>query len=495
MGRGKVRGIIIIYFFFYFSAIAFSQITSLDRLKQGIESLKTDPDLSHGSWSIAVTDISSKNTLAEYNSNQTLVPASTLKIVTIAAAISILGKDFTYSTNLEYDGVIDASGTLKGNVFIKGSGDPTLDSEFFRDSSMNFLEEFVKAVKAKRIKKIEGSVIGDASIFEDETIPRGWIWEDIGNYFGAGPSGLNYRDNKYTVYFNSGAKAGDSTQIRNVFPEIPGLQLVNKVTSGGKSDDAFIYGAPYSDFHVVTGTIPVNRKDYEVEGSMPDPSLFCAYSLSKALQDANIKVEQPASTIRIMSLMQNGTKSNRQILYSHKSPTLEKIIYFTNLKSNNLYAESILKTIAYKTSGQGTLEDGIDVLKKFWQSKGIDTSGLFLWDGSGLSRADGVTTKQFTDILTWMSTQPGFTSFYNSLPVAGRSGSVASMCIGTCAENNMRTKSGYIARVRSYAGYVKDKSGRTLAFSLIANNFTCSPTAMKKKFEKLMVLVAELEGN
>jgi serine-type D-Ala-D-Ala carboxypeptidase/endopeptidase (penicillin-binding protein 4) len=480
--------------FLLFSCPSFSQNPSLEKLKTGIELLKSDPELTNGSWGLSVQDISTKKILAEYNSNLTLIPASTLKIITTGAALSILGKDFRYQTNIEYDGFVDANGVLHGNIFIKGSGDPTLDSYLIKDStSKTVIEEFSKAIRGKGIKYIEGAVISDASSFEDQTVPPGWIWEDIGNYFGAGSWGLNFMDNKYTVYFNSGASEGDSTYIKNVFPEIPGLQLVNKVTSGGKGDNAFIFGAPYSDFHSINGTIPLNRKNFDVEGAMPDPSLFCAQALYRSLQNSGIKIDLPATTVRLMSIEKKKVNSARQILYSHFSPTLDKIIYFTNLKSNNLYAETILKTIALKLKGKGTLEEGKEAVLNFWASKGINIRGLFLADGSGLSRSDGVTTKQFTDILTWMYTQPEFISFYNSLPVVGRSGSVTSMCKGTCAEGNMRAKSGYISRVRSYAGYVKDKSGRTLSFSIIANNFTCSVSTMKKKIEKLMVMIAELE--
>ena len=136
----------------------------------------------------------------------------------------------------------------------------------------------------KGIRKIEGAVIGDAIVFEDEMVPYSWVWGDMGNYYGSGSCGLNFMDNKFKLHFKSGANKGDSTIIKKIFPEIPGMRVINQTFTKGYSDNAYIYGSPYSLVRYVKGTIPANKTNYEVEGSQPDPPLFCAQSLDSSLK-------------------------------------------------------------------------------------------------------------------------------------------------------------------------------------------------------------------
>ncbi len=481
-----------IFLLFLISTFGFAQKS---KLTAEIETLKKDKALQHATWSICVMNTKKDTAIAEYNSHVSVVPASTLKIVTTAAALSILGSDFIFETQILYDGVFDStSGILKGNIYIKGGGDPTLGSEYFKDKkdSLTVIEKWAIILKAKGIKKIEGAIIGDASIFEDNMIPAQWIWADMGNYFGAGACGLTYNDNKYKIFYKSGA-SGTTTSINGIQPEIPGLQFVNNVTAGGNDDNAFIYGSPYSNYRVASGTIPANKNNYEVEGSIPDPALFCAQVFEQALKNIDVSVAKKATTVRALREANEYVSSTKKILHTNYSPTLDKIVYWTNLKSLNLYAEHLLKYISYKKTGLGSNNAGTDIVTNFWKSKGVDVNGFFMNDGSGLARANAITTKTQTQILRVMSKDKNFTAFYNSLAIAGKSGSLGGLCDGTFAENNLRAKSGYITRARGYAGYVKNRKGEMLCFSVLANNYDCSPTEMKLKLEKLLIAVAEFE--
>ncbi len=479
--------------FFLFQSNAFSQ--NVSKLLTEIERLKTDKALKHATWSICVTSAKNENVIAEYNSQVSVVPASTLKIITTGAALSILGSDFKFQTKLQYDGVFDSiSGTLNGNLYIVGGGDPSLDSEYFRDKkdSLSTTDKWALILKNKGVKKITGAIIGDASVFEDNMVPSQWIWSDIGNYFGAAACGLTYHDNKYSLYLRSG-EAGTKTTITKIIPAIEGLQIVNNVIANGRTDSAYIYGAPYSLYRTIEGSIPPNKNYYEVEGSVPDPALFCAQALTRSLKAIDISVSEKANTVRSLRENNKYTESNKYTFYTHYSPTLEKIVYWTNLKSLNLYAEHLLKYISYKKKGIGREQDGIEIITNFWKNKGVDMGGFTMYDGSGLSRANIITTKTEVQILRLMTKEKYFKAFYNSLPVAGKSGSLGSLCEGTIAENNLCAKSGYITLARGYAGYVKNKKGEMLCFSLLANNYECSPTEMKLKLEKLLVAIAESE--
>lgn len=480
-------------------AVSYAQVQSdsksLIKLKAEIEILKNDPDLAHASWGICVMKAKSGEIITEHNSNLSLIPASTQKIVTTAAGLGLLGADYTYQTTLEYDGSFDSiTGIIKGNLYIRGSGDPTLGSEYFKDKNDTtpIVNKWAAALKAKGVKTIEGDVIADASVFDDEMVPSNWIWGDMGNYYGAGASGLSYLDNMYKLYFRSG-KTGDSTHITKITPDVPNLKITNYVKAGGTDDNAYIYGAPYNDNRYVTGTIPANKIDFDVKGSLPDPPLLLAYGLTQAFSGNGIKVKGTATSVRQLKLLNHYTEKSRKKIYVHTSPPLSKIVYITNLISNNLFAEHILKTIAFQKRGYGTESAGIDETIKFWSAKGIDTKGLNLYDGCGLARANTITPKQLAQLFHVMIFDNTYTSFYNSLPVAGKTGTMSGLCRGSCAENNLRAKSGSINKVRSFAGYVNNKSGEQLCFSVIANNFDCSSSEMRRKLERLMVLIAELD--
>ncbi len=462
-------------------------------LGKEIENLKKDAAMKHAAWGIYVINTKTDSIIADYNGHISLIPASTLKIVTTSAALGMLGSDYVFRTQLQYDGTFDSiSGLLKGNLYITGGGDPTLESSYFKEKkdSLSAVEKWALILKAKGIKKIQGAIIGDAEIFESNLLPDQWIWGDIGNYFGAGASGLSYHDNKYSVFFKSGTN-GSKTTINRIDPAIDELQITNEVTAGGTNDSAFIYGAPYSYNRTVEGTIPANRKSFEVEGSLPDPALTCAQSLEQALKKLNISISQKATTARKLKETNEYAVNGRKNIHTHYSPTLDKIVYWTNLKSVNLYAEHLLKIISYKKAGLGTESKGAQFITAYWRDRGVDMGGFTMSDGCGLARANVITTRTEAQILTKMVKDKNFDVFYKSFPIAGKSGSLGGLCEGTCAENNLRAKSGYINKARGYCGYVKNKRGDLLCFSIIANNYECSPTEMKRKLEKLLVAIAE----
>lgn len=479
--------------------------------------MQQDTDLTHASWSVCVLDVKKDSVITSYNPHLSLVPASTHKIITTSAALALLKWDFKYETRLEYDGKLDtAAGILRGNLYIKGSGDPTLASDGFKKKSdtVPLTDQWARILSGKGIRKIEGAVIGDATAFEDEMVPYSWIWGDMGNYYGAGSCGLNFKDNKFSILFRSGAKKGDSTFIQKISPEIPGMRLINQTFTKGYSDNAYIYGSPYSLVRYVKGTIPANKKEYEVEGSQPDPPLLCAQSLDSSLRKAGINISKKARTLRNFlppseenspmtsdttsspSLLprEKGVAAPRSVLYTQWSHTLDKIVTETNIESNNLFAESLLKTIAWKKTKFGEDLTGIDIVTSFWKSKGVDLKGFYMADGCGLSRFNAINTRQLSEILRTITLDSLlFKKFYESLPIAGKSGSLGRLCKGTRAENNLRAKSGYMTRVRSYAGYVTSKKGNLLSFAIIVNNYDCTASQMKDKMEKLMIAIAELE--
>ncbi len=476
---------------FFLAYFLLNVVIAQSSLQRAIEKLTVDPDLKHAGLGICVIDVESGKVIAQYNKDQSLIPASSMKVVTTATTLSKLGEDFRFKTELQYDGQLEGDGTLNGNLYIKGYGDPTLGSDRF-DKAMPvdmLMNEFVQAVKKAGIKKINGKIVGDASFFTSSVNARTWLWEDLGNYYASGAWGLNILENKYYLNFKQNAKLGEQPEIESTNPSIPNLLLINEVRSAeaNSGDNAFVFGSPYSYTRFVRGTIPVGKGTFTIKGAIPDPPFFAAHLLMEALENNGISTSKMATSL--FELEREGkTKASLTTIHSHHSPSLKEIIIETNLESVNLYCESMLRYLA-TTKGNGSgPENGLDVIYEFWKEKGLDTRGFFMEDGSGLSPYNNVSAFHLAKIMQLIAKdQKLYKTFNESLPIAGRSGTLKFMLRGTAAENNLRAKSGGMKRVRSYTGFARTKSGNLVSFSIIANHFSCKSNTMRRKMEKIMV--------
>lgn len=467
--------------------------TSKNSLEKAIETFLADTDLKNAAFTFLAVDSKTGNAIAEHNPNMSIVPASTMKLVTTASALEMLGAGYRFKTTLQYTGSIDTAGVLHGDLYIKGGGDPTLGSKYFTsEKDPFFMNAWVDTLIKSGIKKIEGRVIADASVYGWEMVPSTWAWGDIGNGYGAAPCGISIYDNTCVLKFKTGSKAGDSAVIECIMPYIPDLEFDNEVvTANTNDDDSYIFGAPYSYKRYIRGNLPKGQEDYSVKGSIPDPSYLAAFELENALLQAGVELNKSATTLLELKMMNKADTTSRKDLYIHYSPYLSSIVYWTNLVSVNLFAEHLMNQIGYVKYGNGTVGSGTAAVTNFWAAKGIDTKGMYVTDGSGLSRFDAVSAKHLVDILLYMQKSKNASTFEKSLPVAGKSGTLSHLCKGTKAQGNLTAKSGTMQRVKSYAGYVTTKSGKKLAFTMIVNNFNCTTRQMEKKLEKLMVAMAD----
>ena len=461
-----------------------------------ISALAKDFSLKNASISFVVKDLDSSVIISDYNPNLSLPSASTMKVVTTAAALDILGSYLKFETKIMYDGYIDSNNVLQGNIYIKGGGDPTLGSKYFKEKYGLFLSSWVDQIAKLGIDSIAGSVIGDASLFSDEYVASTWCWGDIGNYYGAGVSGLTIYDNTLEFEFSSGPLAHDSTFVDCFYPYSPDLIIDNKVkASNTKKDLAYIYGGPNNPTRTITGTIPKGQVGYSVKGSTHEPAYVTAFELESALWEYGVSVGGNATTIRRMKSSGNYFASERKAIFITKSPTVGQIVYWTNLISNNLYAEHLLKHIGVKKYGDGSVFSSTLAVTKYWSSKGIDMTGFYMNDGSGLSRSNAITASQLVEVLAYMKLKSKYSkSFLSSLPVAGKTGTLRSIGKKTKIAGNLKAKSGTMTRIKSYAGYVKSASGRNLAFAIVVNNHNCTSFQIKKKLEIVMVALGNYNG-
>lgn len=466
-------------------------------LNKTISEVAAFPGFKTAGFSFYAIDLSSGEIIAQLNPDKVLKPASTLKLLTTASALELMGSDFQFETTLEYSGEIDTvKHLITGNIIINGGGDPALGSKYF-DSTKDrqFLNEWVNAIKKLGVDSVRGRVISDARMFSWQMVPPSWSWQNMGNYYGAGPCGLSIFDNTYALIFNTGKQVGDTAEIVKTVPKIPRLVFDNSVTADSITyDNAYIFGAPYSNKRSVRGQLPLNKVHFPVKGSMPDPAFVAAFTLDSLLKENGIRMGGSPSTKRLQSDKQEKVCLLREFVLGTLSPPLGEIIKQTNTESINLFAEHLLIHAGLQLGAVPQTTVAADSVRHFWKKKGMDTDGLSLNDGSGLSQYNAISPKQMVFVLQYMKNNSlYFDSFYNSLPVAGKTGTLEEMFKGSIAEGKLRAKSGTIAGVRAYAGYVTTESGREVAFSIAVNNFSCSSPDARDKLEQLMIAVAEFD--
>lgn len=491
---------ILIITVFFFGNINYISAQKLYKQKHNLNTalynLKKDRALKNAGIAFYAVDLSSKEVLAKHNQNLALAPASTQKLITTATTLEVLGANYRFKTKIEYTGNIDTTKrVLHGNLIIRGGGDPTLGSKYFTSSinKYSFLDKWASSVKEAGIDSITGYVIGDARIYDYDMVPPTWSWEDMGNYFGAGACGLTCFDNSYTLTFKTPTKIGDTTIITDISPEGNGLTFDNTVVSGKtRSDLSYIFGAPYTYFRYIRGELPRAKNEYEVRGAMPDPAYYLTRKFCEKLDLYNVKIANTPTTFRKSPELANGDTLKTKAIHITYSPKLSEIIKKTNYISINLYAEHLLSHIAHKRKKEKGTKAACKFVENFWTAKGMDTGGMSLNDGCGLSRYNTVTAKQMVFLLDFMKNKSkNFDAFYNSMAIVGKKGTVKYMLRKTSAAGNMRAKSGSIRSVRCYSGYVKTKSGREVAFSIMLNNFNCSSSKARKKIEKVLKALSD----
>jgi len=460
-----------------------------------LQSMRVDNALKHASWGVCIRRLSDGAIMSEHDPNRRLLPASTMKVLTTAVALETLGADYRFETLLQYSGQRDTSTrTLNGDIIIMGGGDPTLGSNQVEGSvGMSVLIDlWVSVLKAAGITRVNGSVVGDGSFFEDELPPSSWAWNDLGNYYAAAASGLTIADNTYKLTFTSPTGAGAATRITGTDPSMPEITFVNEVLTGaaGSHDEAYIHGSPLTYLRFIRGTIPPGRGSFTIKGSLPDPALFAADQLRSALIASGIEVVGEAKTHRDATFQPDV---RRMTLLRHASPRLIDIVTRVNEESDNLYAEHLLKMIGKTKKGRGTTLAGLQVIKEFIAAMGIDSNAFNIDDGSGLSRSNTISAGALSASLVETSKLASFKEFKQSLAVSGQSGTLKSVCNGTVAAGRIYGKSGSLKSVRCYAGYFTSLSGEEYAFAMLANYFSGSSQAMKQKWEKLMVEMVKMK--
>ncbi|HMK27048.1 MAG TPA: D-alanyl-D-alanine carboxypeptidase/D-alanyl-D-alanine-endopeptidase [Chitinophagaceae bacterium] len=445
--------------------------TVTEKLQKAFQKFEADSQLKHAISSLYVIDAATGQVVFDKNSQIGLAGASTQKIITAASAFELLGKEYRYKT--EFVMGKDLHTIDQWWMFVKASGDPTFGSWRFTGTKDSIVFRRVFEGLQNRNPKMIWIV---DEVFGTASIPDGWIWQDIGNYYGASPFLVNWKENQYEVLFDS-HDVGEATGIVKIGMDTSGLTFYNEVKAGhvGSGDNAYIYSTPYSNRVFIRGTIPPNQKSFSISGSVPDPALNFSSDLKLFLMNKSNKIINPQTYVFRSTRSHNeilGTPSfgTFDTIYTHYSPSLDSIIYWFLKKSINLYGEALVKTFAYEKQGFGSTDSGVNIVKKFWKDKGLDEDELNIYDGSGLSPQNRITTHAQVEVLKYAKTRDWFPNFYDALPEF----------------NSMKMKSGTISDVKGFCGYQKAKDGKEYIFSFLVNNYNGKTSGVVNKMYKVL---------
>lgn len=455
---------------FSLPCVAFSRPapTKAPAVAAKITAILARPALKHATVGVIVRSLKTGAVVFEHNADLALVPASNQKILTAATAVRALGTTFRYPTAVCAVTMPDAGGTLRGDLFLRGSGDPSLTTVR--------LEELARSVAATGVKRVIGRIVGDGTAFDGETLGSGWQWDDESFYYSPQVSGLNCDGNVVrvsvrpaeritepaTVWIN-GVLAGEETYISvdSRVQTVPGgKDRVAKVSFGRVRGVNRI---------VVSGTIPLGAKEESEAITVEDPARFTASRFVLALAKAGVAVETP-----LWIDADKTPATAREIAVSESRPMGELLKDFLK-PSDNLYGEALLKTIGRGESrtGTGNIGEGGKRISRLLETAKIDGGGFHVSDGSGLSVQNTVTPRLLCDLLKYIDA--GFGSaerdaFWNGLPVGGVDGTLRGRFNNTPLAGNVRAKTGTLFGVSSLSGYVSVKSGERLAFSILINH-------------------------
>ncbi len=418
-----------------------------------LEEFLAHPSLKTASVGVHIISLDGTETIASHQADLALIPASTMKAVTTATALQLRGPNHTFSTRLFL---------VDNHLVIKGGGDPTLSASSPESEFSGWHAALLKA----GLTELKGDLIVDPSRFEDRTIPDSWPWGDIGNYYGAGACGLNYHKNSYRLTFKPG-KLGGPAALVSTFPTPPEVIFENHMRTGtaGSGDQGYVYAAPGGTLISMRGTIPFGGK-FSIKGALPNPPLSCATAFRDYLKKRNFPILGKIQVKRTQI-------TEARLLHQQESPKLSIIIKATNHRSVNLYADSIFKEL----SKSGSTSASASKIKLHWSKQGVDMTGFVAHDGSGLSPRNSITARQLASIVKRASSGPHADNFIQSLPLAGKSGTLRTFGKNSAIAGRVRAKSGSLTRVRTYTGILTTYSGKKLVFAIMTNNTVSSPKA------------------
>lgn len=440
---------------------------TIAEFREQLDDIFNDPNFSSAQWGVVIQSLANGEYFYKRNEDKIFIPASDLKLITSAAALVNLGFDYRFKTEIYRRGKVDGS-ILKGDLIIKGFGDPTISGRLYDGEMTQIFEDWADSLLELGIDEIDGNIIGDGSAFDNVNLGEGWAWDQESDWFAAPTGALSLNENCVDILIkpsNKGQKATLSVQ-----PPTNYVTLINRVYTvpADSVTDINVYRERGTNIITVTGTVREKSDTLRYYSTINSPTQFFVVVLKDVLQKKGIVVKGFGTDVNDLTDQLDYTKAN--LLFTHKSVTLSLILNIMNKNSYNFYAEQLLKTLGYEKEKYGSVANGLKVVKNFLSTTGINTEGVSIVDGSGLSRLNLVSPRQFISLLSYMYKHNLFKYFYNSLSVAGRDGTLAERFQKTRVEDNLHAKTGMLEGVRSLSGYIYTGDKEPVAISLVVNN-------------------------
>lgn len=451
-------------------------------LAREIDRILAETDFKPARFGVFVMAAKDGRVLYAHNSDQLFTPASNMKVYTTAVALDSLGADYRWRTSVYANKQADANGTINGDLTLFGRGAPDFISKPKGDAPS--LAKLATDLYEAGVREIRGNIVGDNSYFRGELFGIGWQWNDIQWYFGAEPSALSIDENSVEVTIGPATKQGSTANVV-INPNSSPLHLLNETKTGeaGETTSIGIMRQLSGNDLRVWGDFPVNGRAFSAFLSVHDPSLWAATLFKQALIARGIKVTGEARTrdFRMAETDKFDPQKTMELAHEDSEP-LSAIIHHTNKESDNLYAELLLRTVGKergasapdpdprKNRERGDDEAGTAVVRSWLDSKGIGTNGLAIRDGSGLSRLDLITPETTARLLLAMSRTASAPVFHDSLPIAGRDGTLNSRL--KKLTGRIFAKTGTLTYTHSLSGYATTPTNETLVFSIMCNEAT-----------------------
>jgi D-alanyl-D-alanine carboxypeptidase/D-alanyl-D-alanine-endopeptidase (penicillin-binding protein 4) len=455
-------------------------------LQTDLQALFANPAYHHASLAVVVSSLVTDETLYSLNGSRLLIPASTQKVLTAAAAAERLGWDYRFATRLFATGTI-SEGTLEGNLVIVGNGDPTINPR--HPERWRVFDDWAEALRARGIRIISGHVIGDDNAIAEPGWGMGWSWDDLKYGFGAPIGALQYNENQIEVVVGPGMASGARAVI-TTSPAGSGIFVDHRVTTAAPGAEATVEIARVAgtSFLEVRGEVAQDAKPIAIAAAVDNPTLLYLHAFRDALGRHGIAVG--GSMLDVDELDTPPTIAGAIELVADRSPPLSEIIDTAMKWSRNGYAETLLHALSPDLPATDT--KGLEALRQILSGLGIPPESYIPRDGSGLSRYDFVTAEALAFVLKAIHLNPHHAeTFRLTLPVAGVSGTLANRLKGTPAEGRVWAKTGSMSHVRALAGYVMTLDGEWLVVSILANNFRVPPAEIEGLVDSALVRLVQ----